>query len=509
MNERGQGEGGSSPPDPGAPGALPDETAALVERAAARATGRVVLVAAVAAIGGFLFGFDTAVINGAVGAVQAHFRVGSVVLGLSVSAALLGSALGALVAGRLADRFGRVPTMVVAAVLFLVQSFGVGLSFTIVDFSIWRFAGGVAVGAASVIAPAYIAESAPAELRGRLGSFQQLAIVTGIFIALLTDFAIAAAAGGAANTWLLGLPAWRWMFLSEVIPSLVYLVGALQIPESPRYLVAINRVGDARVVLAQIVGRARVETKILEIRQTLSTEHKPKFSDLRGRHGLLPIVWIGVGLSVFQQFVGINVIFYYSSVLWQAVGFSEKQSLEITVITGLTNIVTTLVAIATIDRFGRKPLLMIGSLGMVGTLGTMAYLFGTAPLDAAGQPRLQGANGPIALVAANVYVFFFGMSWGPVVWVLLGEMFPNRIRAAALGLSAAAQWVANFVVSTTFPTLKNVGLGYAYGLYALAAVLSILFVLAFIRETRGRELETMTESMRQGQLGSQPQQEVP
>src|SRR5438105_6341415 len=196
-------------------------------------TGRTALIAAVAAIGGFLFGFDTAVINGAVAAVASNFHEGAVRLGLSVSAALLGSAVGALVGGRLGDRFGRVPTMVVAALLFLVQSFGVGLSFTVYDFSFWRFLGGIAVGVASVIAPAYIAESTPAELRGRLGSFQQLAIVTGIFIALLADYAIALSAGGAANTWLLGLPAWRWMFLTETIPALVYLVGALQIPESP------------------------------------------------------------------------------------------------------------------------------------------------------------------------------------------------------------------------------------------------------------------------------------
>ncbi|MBO0684499.1 MAG: MFS transporter, partial [Candidatus Dormibacteraeota bacterium] len=173
----------------------------------------------------------------------------------------------------------------------------------------------------------------------------------------------------------------------------------------------------------------------------------------------------------------------------------------ITVITNLVNVITTLIAIATIDRFGRKPLLLIGSLGMVVTLGTMAFLFGTAPLNAAGQPVLHGGNGPVALVAANVYVFFFGMSWGPVVWVLLGEMFPNRIRAAALGLAAAMQWVANFLVSTTFPELKTIGLGYAYGIYALAAALSFLFVVSFIRETRGRELETMT-----GAVGPQDQQ---
>jgi SP family sugar:H+ symporter-like MFS transporter len=453
------------------------------------------MVASVAAIGGFLFGFDTAVINGAVGAVAKQFNVGPVRLGLSVSAALLGSAVGAMIAGRLADRFGRVPTMVMAAVTFLIQSIGVGFSFTVIDFSIWRFIGGVAVGAASVIAPAYIAEVAPASLRGRLGSLQQLAIVVGIFIALLTDFAIAAAAGSAESTWLFGLPAWRWMFLSEVIPAVIYLVGALRIPESPRYLVAIGKRDEAKRVLQEVVGGLDVNAKVEEIRVSLRTEHKPRFSDiLGGGMGLLPIVWIGIGLSVFQQFVGINVIFYYSSVLWQAVGFTEKQSLIITVITGATNIITTLVAIATIDRFGRKPLLLVGSAGMFVTLGLMAFLFGTAPF-VGGHPRLEGGAGPVALVAANLYVFFFGMSWGPVVWVLLGEMFPNRIRAAALGLAAAMQWVANWVISTSFPSLANLGLAYAYGLYAFFAALSFFFVWMFIRETRGRELETMTEHM--------------
>jgi sugar porter (SP) family MFS transporter len=481
-----------------------DGTVAVV--VATPVLGRVVMVASVAAIGGFLFGFDTAIINGAVGAVAKHFNVGPVQLGLSVSSALVGSAVGAVVASRLADRFGRVPTMVVAAIVFLIQSIGVAFSFTIVDFSLWRFIGGVAVGAASVIAPAYIAEVAPASMRGRLGSLQQLAIVVGIFIALLVDFVIAAAAGGAANPWLFGFPAWRWMFLSEIIPSVIYLVGALRIPESPRYLIAVEKISEARRVLPLVLGAIDVEAKLEEIQQSLRTEHKPRFSDIvRGRWGLLPIVWVGIGLSFFQQFVGINVIFYYSSVLWQAVGFTESQSLIITVITGAVNIITTLIAISTIDRFGRKPLLLIGSAGMFITLWAMAVLFGSAPIDLAGQPRLGGVAGPVALVAANLYVFFFGMSWGPVVWVLLGEMFPNRLRAAALGLAAAMQWIANFVVSTTFPSLKNIGLGYAYGLYALAAVLSFLFVLRFIRETRGRELESMTESMEAGAPSVSPQ----
>jgi MFS family permease len=215
-------------------------------------------------------------------------------------------------------------------------------------------------------------------------------------------------------------------------------------------------------------------------------------SDLRGPVlGLLPIVWIGIVLSAFQQFVGINVIFYYSSVLWQAVGFSERNALAITVITSVTNIVTTIVAIATVDRFGRRPLLVAGSIGMTLTLGAMAWLFAHAGLDAAGHPVLAGTRGTVALVAANVYVFCFGFSWGPVVWVLLGEMFPNRIRASALSIAAAAQWVANFVVSATFPSLQKAGLGLAYGLYAAAALVSLFYVLRFVPETRGKELEEM------------------
>jgi MFS family permease len=202
-------------------------------------------------------------------------------------------------------------------------------------------------------------------------------------------------------------------------------------------------------------------------------------------------VWVGIVLATLQQFVGINVIFYYSSVLWQAVGFSEQSSLAITVITSITNILTTLIAIAFVDRLGRKPLLLAGSVGMVLTLGVLAYMFGTAPLDATGRPVLQGTGGLIALVAANLYVFCFGFSWGPVVWVLLGEMFPNRIRALAVSVAAAAQWIANFIVSATFPTLQNLGLGWAYGLYTAAAVVSFFFTLRWVKETKNKELEEM------------------
>jgi MFS transporter, SP family, sugar:H+ symporter len=248
--------------------------------------------------------------------------------------------------------------------------------------------------------------------------------------------------------------------------------------------------------LRRVLGDIDLGAKVEQIKETLKSEGRPSIRDLRGpRFGLLPIVWVGIGLSVFQQFVGINVIFYYSTVLWQAAGFSASNSLLITVITGAVNIVTTLVAIASIDRFGRKPLLIIGSIGMAVTLGALAVVFGTATLKGSGPmgalPVLTGAAKPIALIAANVFVFAFGMSWGPVVWVLLGESFPNKIRAAALSLAAGAQWVANWVVSTTFPPLKDAGLGLAYGIYTTFAVLSLLFVLKFVRETKGVELEDM------------------
>jgi MFS transporter, SP family, sugar:H+ symporter len=457
---------------------------------ASRAT--VTRLASVAAIGGFLFGYDSAVINGAVSAIRNVYSASPLWLGLTVSVALIGAAAGALTTGRVADRYGRLRVMLLAAALFVVSALGSGLATSLLTLAVFRFIGGIAVGAASVIAPAYIAEIAPARIRGRLGSLQQLAIVLGIFLALLADYAIAAAAGGSEASWLLGLAAWRWMFLAMTVPALLYGLLALTIPESPRHLVAKGRLEEARGVLHRVLGNIDLDEKVAGIRDTLRSQRPPSMRDLRGPAlGLLPIMWVGIGLSVFQQFVGINVIFYYSSVLWQAVGFTESNALLITVITSVVNVLTTLVAIATIDRFGRRPLLLIGSVGMAVTLGALAVIFGTAPLNPEGQPELSGAVGPIALVAANVYVFAFGMSWGPVVWVLLGEKFPNRIRAAALSVAAAAQWVANWLISTTFPSLADIGLGLAYGIYTVCAVLSFFFVLRFVSETKGKVLEEM------------------
>ncbi|HEX4101682.1 MAG TPA: sugar porter family MFS transporter, partial [Pseudonocardiaceae bacterium] len=451
----------------------------------------------VAAVGGFLFGFDTAVINGAVDAIQGAFNLSPGLTGFAVSCALLGSALGAWYAGRMADHIGRVRAMVVAAVLFAVSAVGAGLAFSVWSLIVWRFVGGLGVGMASVIAPAYIAEVAPAHIRGRLGSLQQLAIVSGIFVALLSDAFLANVAGGASQQLWFGLTAWRWMFLAGLVPALAYAVLALQIPESPRYLVAKGELVRAGEVLREVLGSRSIDAvqrKVQDIVVSLRREdqHAPRLSDLRGpRFGLLPIVWVGILLSIFQQFVGINVIFYYSTSLWRSVGFSESDSLTITVITSVTNVLVTLIAIAIVDKVGRKPMLLGGSLGMAVTLGTMAVCFSQS-IGSGKDISLPQPWGTIALIAANLYVVSFGTTWGPVVWVLLGEMFPNWIRAVALAVAAAAQWLANFAITTTFPILSNAGLSFAYGLYAVFAALSFGFVLKAVKETKGRELEDMT-----------------
>ncbi len=416
-----------------------------------------------------------------------------------MACALLGSAVGAWFAGPAADRWGRVRIMLIAAALFAISSIGAGLAFAVWDLIIWRILAGVGIGIASVIAPAYIAEIAPAHIRGRLGSLQQMAIVLGIFIALLSDALLAGVAGSAANELWLGLEAWRWMFIVGVIPSVIYAVLALRIPESPRYLVAKGDLVLAGQVLHSVEGArspASVDAKVEEIRVSLLREDKPSLRDLTGeRFGLKPIVWVGILLSVFQQFVGINVIFYYSTTLWQAVGFSESDSFTASVINGLINVLSTIVAILIVDKVGRRPMLLGGSIGMTITLGVMAIAFSQAlpTVSESGKASvaLPGLWGPVALVAANLFVVSFAITWGPVVWVLLGEMFPNYLRAAALAVAAAAQWIANFLITVTFQSLANVGLTLAYGLYTFFALLSFIFVYKAVAETKGKELEDM------------------
>jgi sugar porter (SP) family MFS transporter len=454
-----------------------------------------VRIAAVAALGGLLFGYDSAVINGAVDSIQQDFGIGNTELGFAVASALLGAAVGAMTAGRIADQIGRIAVMKIAAVLFLISAFGTGFAHEVWAVVLFRIVGGIGVGVASVIAPAYIAETSPPGIRGRLGSLQQLAIVSGIFLSFVVNYLLQWLAGGPNEPLWLGLDAWRWMFLAMALPAVLYGTLAFTIPESPRYLVASHKIPEARRVLSTLLGQKNLEITITRIRETLEREDKPSWRDMRKpTGGMYGIVWVGLGLSVFQQFVGINVIFYYSNVLWQAVGFSADESAIYTVITSVINVLTTLIAIALIDKIGRKPLLLIGSAGMAVTLITMAVIFANATLapNEAGEmvPSLPGASGVIALIAANLFVVAFGMSWGPVVWVLLGEMFPNRIRAAALGLAAAGQWAANWLITVSFPGLRD-HLGLAYGFYGLCAVLSGLFVWRWVLETKGVSLEDM------------------
>lgn len=457
---------------------------------------RVVAVSIAAALGGFLFGFDTAIINGAVDALAGNvsgFDLNVGLKGFAVSSALIGCAVGAWFAGPISNKYGRIPVMVVAAGMFLISSIGSGLAFSVVDLIIWRVIGGFGVGAASVIAPAYIAEVSPAKIRGRLGSLQQLAIVTGIFASLLTDALLAGIAGeAAAPLW--GLTAWRWMFISAALPALVYGIMSLRLPESPRYLVRQGEIDRASEVLTTVTGTIDVKGKIKEITDTIDTERKESLRDLLGsRFGLKPVVWVGILLSVFQQFVGINVIFYYSTTLWQSVGFDESSALLTSVITSVTNIVVTIVAILLVDRIGRRIMLLVGSVGMTVTLGMMSLAFSFGTLDAAGSVTLPDPWATVALICANGFVVFFGATWGPLVWVLLGEMFPNSIRAGALAVAAAAQWAANFFISTTFPAFAEIGLTFAYGFYAFFALLSFFFVYFKVAETKGKELEEMTD----------------
>ncbi len=450
--------------------------------------------ASVAAIGGLFFGYDISVTNGAVKALQAHFHIGNAALGFAAAAALMGAAAGAMIAGRIADRMGRLALMKLAATSFFVCGLGTGLASSIWMFIVFHAVGGIGIGVVSVAAPAYIAEISPPRFRGRLGSLQQLGIVCGIFGSLALNWVPVHLAGGAnAQLWL-GLAAWRWTFLGELIPALAYFALIFTIPESPRYLVARQRVREARAVLCRLLGDRDVEHTINRIAATLQDEKPSSWRDLRKpTGGFYSIVWVGLGLAVFQQFVGVTVIFYYSDVLWEGVGFGEKSRFTIALVTTGVNVLITLVAIALIDRIGRRPLLLAGSAGMALTLATMTAAF-TSAAFVNDRPDLAVALGVIALIAADLFVIAFGVSWGPVLWVILGEMFPNRIRSAALGLAACGQWLANWTITVTFPALRH-ALGFAYGFYTTCAVLSFFFVWRWVRETNGVSLEDMPDEV--------------
>ena len=408
---------------------------------------------------------------------------------------LLGCAVGAFFAGQWADKYGRWWVLMVSSILFIISAWGSGIATGSVEFIIYRVIGGLAVGAASIICPAYISEVAPAKYRGKLSSIQQIAIISGLFFSFLSNYQLAETAGGSTAILWWGYETWRWMFWMELIPAGVFFLALFLIPESPRFLVANGKNDKARIVLAKLYGETGADAKVSEISGTLAQDHKPSFADLLDKttRKIRPIVWIGFGLAVLQQFVGINVVFYYGSVLWQAAGFSESDALFTNVISGAVSIGACFITFFLVDKIGRKPLLWFGSVGMTITLALVAYAFANAPVDEAGKLQLSSSDGLLALIAANVYVVFFNMSWGPVVWIMLGEMFPNQMRGSALAIAGLAQWGANFLITWTFPMLlaSAIGLAGAYSIYTFFSLFSVFFVMWYIKETKGKELEQM------------------
>ncbi|NNC37251.1 MAG: MFS transporter [Acidimicrobiales bacterium] len=452
----------------------------------------VLVVSVIATLGGFLFGYDSGVINGTVEGLQTAFNSKDVGTGFSVSSMLLGSAIGALAAGTLSDRFGRKRMLFVAAILFIISAWGSGIASDSGQFIMYRLIGGMAVGAASVMAPAYISEIAPAHIRGRLASIQQVAIIVGLTVAFISNYFLAKISGSALAELWGGFETWRWMFWMELIPATIFLIALFFIPESPRFEVANDKKDSALKTLSKVIGAERAADKITEIAHSLVADHKPRLADAMDKGRIFrPIVWVGIGLAVFQQLVGINIVFYYGAVLWQAVGFAEDQALLINILSGSLSIAAVLITLSMIDKIGRKPFLVLGSFGMFVTLGLVAIAFGTGSLEN-GTLQLSDQMALLALISANAYVFFFNLSWGPVMWVMLGEMFPNQFRGSGLAVAGFAQWIANFCISWSFlPLLGGIGLAATYGIYAAFAFISIFFVLWFVKETKGKELEEM------------------
>jgi SP family sugar:H+ symporter-like MFS transporter len=403
--------------------------------------------------------------------------------------------VGAFIAGQCADRFGRKSVMTVTAVLFALSAWGAGGASTALTFVVFRLIGGLGVGAACVVAPAYIAEISPPNLRGRLTTLQQLAIVVGLQCAFLSNYLIARAAGGSGHLWLLHQPAWRWMFWVQLIPSAGYLIATLFLPESPRFLAMRNREDDARKVMTRLWGNGTgADALIAEIRGSVGSEMTVHVSDVLvpNTMRLMPIVLVGAALAFFQQASGINAVLYFGEVLWKAAGFTEQNALLINVTLGANLIISTLVSMTLVDRLGRRPLLLIGGVVMTVMLGVLAAVFFLCARHADSTLALTAHQAVATLLAEHFYIFCFGASWGPVVWVLLGEMFPNRIRGSALAVAASAMWVTNFAVTFTFPILLSlVGLGGAFAVYAFFSLLSVAFVYSRVAETKGRTLEEM------------------
>lgn len=422
----------------------------------------------VAALGGLMFGFETAVINGAIYYVAEHFQLTEAMKGFVVSTALAGCVLGALLIGKPGDKYGRRYMLKIMAALFFMSMLGAGLAPNIWVFIVARFVGGVAVGGASVLTPMYISEVAPPKLRGRLVATSQLAIVTGILVAFFSDFLIDSIEPGS----------WRWMFLAGVFPSALFFVLLFFITRSPRWLVKIGREKEALDVIRKVNSDENPETLLSEIKESLREE--------AATHGIsifkksyFRLVLIGIAVGMFNQLAGINVIMYYSTDIFRDAGFSGESALMQSVLIGFTNLIFTIVAMFVIDRFGRKFLLYIGAAGMSVFLGLFSWAF------------ISGhKSGYILLVLLIGYIAFFAFSQGAVIWVILSEMFPNSVRARGTAIGSFSHWFFNFVIALLFPVAASaIGVGYVFAFFFVATLGSILFYRYALIETKGKSLE--------------------
>lgn len=442
----------------------------------------------VATLGGLLFGYDTAVISGAEKSIEAYLirplGLNSLIHGATVSSALIGCIIGGVISGVFSNRFGRRKTLLIAAVLFFVSALGSGFPEFIffskghpsigllLTFNFYRIIGGVGVGLASAVSPMYISEIAPADIRGRLVSFNQFAIIFGMLVVYFVNWGIAF---GQSVDWINDV-GWRYMFASEAIPAALFGMLLFLVPETPRYLVLSNRDEKARSVLSRInADKLRAEAIFSEIKQSIgrTTERSRIFS-----YGKI-VILIGILLSVFQQFVGINVALYYAPRIFESMGAAKDASMLQTIIMGFVNVVFTVVAILTVDKWGRKPLLITGSIGMAIGMFAISWL------------SYNEIIGISTLVFIIIYTASFMMSWGPICWVLISEIFPNKIRGQAVAVAVGAQWAANYLISSTYPAMMEYSGALTYGFYGLMAVLSALFVWKMVPETKGKSLEEM------------------
>ncbi len=443
-------------------------------------TGFVVAITSVAALGGLLFGYDTAVISGAIGFLQAHFGLDPTRTGWAASCALAGCAFGALAAGSISDAFGRRKVMFLSGAMFLISAIGTAFAQSFAGFVVFRMLGGLGIGAASMTSPLYISEIAPVRWRGRLVALNQFAIVAGMLLVYLVNYKIAQLGG---DTWNQST-GWRWMFASGAFPSALLLVLLFLVPETPRFLAARGRHAEAVVVAQRIENGSSVEIAVQAIKKEAGE------TDLRSllEPSAVRVISIGIILAVFQQITGINVFLYYAPKIFAQFGSTTTAALLQTVLVGAVNLAFTVIAISTVDRIGRKPLLIGGSAGMGICLAAMG---------------LAGDSGTGAWQLAFVlgYIACFALSVGPVTWILLSEIFPTRVRGRAMAIATVSLWAANFLVSQTFPMLdENRFLvarfhhGFPFFLYALFCFLEVVFVWVNIPETKNRSLEEITSS---------------